>query len=223
LRVEHIGLATLYLGDCREILPTIEAAGVIVTDPPYGVGHKAKALPGQKASWDGAEIANDRDVAVRDEALAGHPNVLAFGGWRKPPLEGAHTALVWDKGPAAGGMNFHANFRNCWELIFIRGRAFREGSMDLGLITGHWIATWQSHGKVHQHQKPVSLMKYLINKCAADTIIDPFMGSGSTGVAAVEMGRKFIGIELDDGHFTNACRRIEDAQRQGDMFVGAAA
>jgi site-specific DNA-methyltransferase (adenine-specific) len=219
-----IGRATLYLGDCRGILPTLDLAGAaIVTDPPYGIAHKAKALDGQKATWDGQEIANDRDVNVRDEALRGYPDVLAFGGWRKPAIEGANTAAIWDKGPAAGGMNFHANFRNCWELIFIRGRAFREGSMDLGIITGHWIPTWQTHGKVHQHQKPLSLMKYLISKCGNEMIADPFMGSGTTGVAAVQMGRSFIGCELDESHFANACKRIEDAQRQGDFFVEQAA
>ncbi len=214
-----IGNATLYLGDCREILPTLPKVDAVVTDPPYGISHEAKAIAGQEATWQGTQIANDSDVGVRDSALSGFENVIAFGAWRRPPLEGAHTAFVWDKGPAAGGMNFHAKWRNCWELGFVRGTAWNDGPMELGIITGHWIPTWQSLGKEHPHQKPVSLMERLIGKTNGAVILDPFMGSGTTGVACMNLGKKFIGIEIEPKYFDIACERIDQAQRQVRIFA----
>ena len=208
----QIGDCTLYRGDCLEILPTFAPGSIdaVITDPPYGVAHKAKAIDGQEATWQGTQIANDGDVSVRDSALDRFDNVIAFGAWRRPALPRAHTAFVWDKGPAAGGMNFHATFRNCWELGFVRGHAWNDGPMELGIITGCWIPTWQTLGREHPHQKPVSLMERLVRKCAG-TVLDPFMGSGTTGVACVRLGRKFIGIELEKRYFDIACERIEKA------------
>ena len=217
-RKEVIGDATLYLGDCLEILPTWEKVDAVITDPPYGIAREAKALDGHEATWQGTQIANDGDVSVRDAALDVFENVIAFGAWRKPALPRAHTAFVWDKGPHSGGMNFHAKFRNCWELGFVRGKAWNDGPMDLGIIRDCWIPTWQTLGREHPHQKPVSLLERLIGKCAG-SILDPFMGSGTTGVACMNLGRKFIGIEIEPKYFDIACRRIEDAQRQTRMFA----
>ena len=220
MRVETIGDATLYLGDCLEILPTLPKVDAVITDPPYGIAHKAKAQYGHEASWQGTQIANDGDVAVRDAALDSFDNVIAFGAWRRAPLARAHTAFVWDKGPAAGGMNFHAKYRNCWELGFVRGKAWNEGPMELGVVTGHWIPTWQTLGKEHPHQKPVSLLEALVRKTSGNgAILDPFMGSGTTGVACANLGRKFIGIEIEPKYFDIACERIDNAYRQKRMFA----
>jgi DNA modification methylase len=202
-----------------EILPTLPKVDAVITDPPYGIAHEAKAQDGTEATWQGTQIANDGDVAVRDAALDGFDNVIAFGAWRRPALARAHTAFVWDKGPAAGGMNFHAKFRNCWELGFVRGKAWNDGAMDLGVVTGHWIPTWQSLGKEHPHQKPVSLLAYLVKKTSPGVICDPFMGSGTTGVACAQLGRKFIGIEIERKYFDIACERIDNAYRQQRMFA----
>lgn len=213
-----IGDATLYHGDCLVILPTLPKVDAVITDPPYGIAHEANALDGQAATWQGTQIANDSDVSVRDAALDGFDNVVAFGAWRRPALARAHTAFVWDKGPHTGGMNFHAKFRNCWEMGFVRGKAWNDGPMDLGIVAGHWIPTWQSMGREHPHQKPVSLMAYLVKKCAG-TVLDPFMGSGTTGVACAQLGRKFIGIEIERKYFDIACERIDNAYRQQRMFA----
>jgi len=203
---EHAGV-TIYHGDCREILPMVRA-DVLVTDPPYGVAHKPRAKAGTEASWQGNEIVGDGDTSLRDAVLDPFPDVMAFGGWRRPPLPRAHTALVWDKGPAAGGMNFHAPWRTNWELIFIRGHAF-SGGMDLGVVTGLWMPTWEGLGKVHQHQKPENLMRYLLTKTKPRAIIlDPFMGSGTTLVAAKQLGRKAIGIEIEERYCEIAAKRL---------------
>ena len=220
MRVEQIGNATLYLGDCLEILPTLPKVDAVITDPPYGVAHEAKAPIGQEATWQGTQIANDADTTVRDSALDGFDNVIAFGAWRRAPLLRAHTAFVWDKGAAAGGMNFHAKWRHCWELGFVRGNAWNEGPMELGIVTGHCIPSWQSYGKEHPHQKPVTLLETLVRKTSGSgAILDSFMGSGTTGVACMNLGRKFIGIEIEPKYFDIACRRIEDAQRQERLFA----
>ena len=219
-RVEKIGDATLYLGDCLEILPTLPKVDAVITDPPYGVAYEANAMKGREATWQGTQIANDSDVSVRDAALEGFENVIAFGGWRKPPISRAHTAFVWDKGPAAGGMTFHAKWRTCWELGFVRGKAWNDGPMELGVVSGHWITTRQTLGRVHPNQKPVSLLETLVRKTSGGgPILDPFMGSGTTGVACANLGRKFIGIEIEPKYFEIACERIDNAYRQARMFA----
>jgi DNA modification methylase len=214
---ERIGDATLYLGDCLEILPTLGPVDAVVTDPPYGVSHEASS-PGGEATWHGTQIAGDKDTSARDKALKSFDNVICFGGWRRSPLDRAHTGLIWDKGPACGGMNFHAGWKMNWELIFVRGEAWNDGRMELGVITGHWMPTWQSLGKDHPHQKPVSLIQYLISRCHCQTIIDPFMGSGTTGVACARLGRKFIGIEIEEKYFKIACDRIAREYDQLKLF-----
>jgi 16S rRNA G966 N2-methylase RsmD len=215
--IVRIGDATLYHGDCLELLPTLGKFDAVITDPPYGIAHEAKAIVGKEASWQGTQIANDSDVSVRDAALAEFVNVIAFGAWRRPAIDRAHTAFVWDKGPHSGGMNFHAKFRNCWELGFVRGTAWNDGPMDLGIITGHWIPTWESLGREHPHQKPTSLMVYLVKKCSLP-VLDPFMGSGTTGVACAQLGRKFTGIEIERKYFDIACERVERAYAQGQLI-----
>ncbi len=214
-----IGNARLIHGDCREVLPLLTAVDAVITDPPYGVAHEAKAQKGHEATWQGTQIANDGDVSIRDAVLRDFNNVLAFGVWNRPPLERAHTAFIWDKGPAAGGMNFHANWRKNWEMAFVRGNAWKLGGMDLGVVINHWIPTWQSAGKEHPHQKPLSLLRYLVQRTSGAVICDPFMGSGTTGVACVEMGRSFIGVEIEREYFDIACERISRAQAQGQMFA----
>ena len=204
----HDGI-TIVHGDCREILPLLGPFDLVLTDPPYGISHKANATKGTEATWQGIVIAGDGDVSLRDDVLRAFPNVAAFGGWKRPPLEKAHTALVWDKGPACGGMNFHAPWRMNWELIFIRGHAFK-GGMGLGILTDFWQVTWESHGRKHQHEKPVPLLRYLIKQAPdAHTILDPFMGSGTTLRAAKDLGRKAIGIEIEERYCEIAAKRLQ--------------
>jgi DNA modification methylase len=89
---------TLYLGDCREILPTLPKVDAVVTDPPYGINHSSS----HGASWENTRIAGDNDTALRDEVLRDFENVAAFGTWKTPPLQDTKGALVFDKGPAFG-------------------------------------------------------------------------------------------------------------------------
>lgn len=222
-----IGRAKLFLGDCRDILPTLPKVDAVVTDPPYGLGEAAgKAATrtsGFKAKssaasavrdygnedWDNEPIDPELMAQVR---AAGRWNII-FGGnyYECPP---AKCWLVWDK------LNGATDFADC-ELAWTNlPKAVRR-------IQYLWNGCMRANGEKrdgHPTQKPLGVMKWCIGHLPhGDTILDPFMGSGTTGVAAVQMGRTFIGIEREERYFEIACRRIEEAQRQGDFFVDAAA
>ena len=207
-RYERIGDCDLYLGDCLEVMPTLgRFDGVVITDPPYGINHSTN----QASSWRGKKIIGDIDTSLRDSALREFANVAAFGSWKTPPLHETKGCLVWDKGPASGMGDLSFPWKLSWELIYIRGRAW-SGLRDEGILRGHVQVSWESKGRSHPHMKPTSLVKALILKAlTAETILDPFMGSGTTGVACVQLGRKFTGIEIDPDYFDIACRRIQAA------------
>ena len=214
-RVETIGDATLYLGDCLEIMPGLGMVDAVVTDPPYGISQSS----GRGASWGGRQIVGDQSTAARDCALASMDNVAAFGTWKMPPIERCKGALVWDKGPAFGMGDLSFPWKGSFELIYIRGDIW-AGRRDEGVLRGHIQVSWESHGRRHPHQKPVSLIEALLIKLPPKIVVlDPFMGSGTTGVACAKLGRKFIGIEIDEGYFDIACERIEQAYAQPSLFI----
>lgn len=219
-RTETIGNATLYLGDCRDILPTLGKVDAVLTDPPYGINHSTN----HGASWQRTRIAGDADTSLRDEVLSGFDAVAAFGTWKTPPISDTRGCLVFDKGPAFGMGDLSFPWKPSFELIYVRGPGW-TGSRDEGVLRGHIQVSWENERgdrelRTHPHQKPVSLVCYLLQRRrSADTILDPFMGSGTTGVACAKLGRRFIGIEIDRAYFDIACRRIEAAQRQADLFV----
>lgn len=208
-----IGDATLYLGDCLEILPTLGKVDAVITDPPYGIAHSSN----HGASWRGRQIANDHDTSTRDAVLDGFKEVAAFGTWKTPPIARCKGALVWDKGPASGMGDLSFPWKGSWELIYMRGTGWK-GHRDEGVLRGHLQVSWETMGRTHPHEKPVSLIEYLLSKTAARSILDPFMGSGTTGVACAKLGRTFIGIEISEQYFNIAVKRITDAYRQYDMF-----
>lgn len=223
MRIEQIGDATLYLGDCREVLPALQPIDVIVTDPPYGINHSSS----YGASWQRTKIAGDHDTALRDEVLAGVDNVAAFGSWKTPPIADVRGCLVFDKGPAFGMGDLAFPWKPSFELIYIRGRAWR-GRRDEGVLRGHVQVSWETQFKglgdrearSHPHQKPFSLCEALLQKLPPEfVVVDPFMGSGTTGVACARMGMRFVGVEIETQYFDVACRRIETAQRQHRLAV----
>lgn len=218
-RVETIGRAVLHLGDCRDILPTLPKVDAVVTDPPYGIGMAARGTIGSannapvkdygKDEWDNEPIDADCVALIRSAA----PSQIIFGGnfFHLPPTS---CWLVWDKENTGA-------FADC-ELAWTNlPKAVRR-------IRYMWNGMLRANGEErgdHPTQKPIGVMRWCIGHLPepSQTILDPFMGSGTTGVAAVAMGRDFIGIEREPKYFDIACKRIEDAQRQGDMFIGEAA
>ncbi|HSV73520.1 MAG TPA: site-specific DNA-methyltransferase [Chthonomonadales bacterium] len=213
-----IGNATLYWGDCVEVLPTIEPVGAVITDPPYGITYKSGHATTDL--WKaGRTIAGDETTAVRDWVIdwAGATPGMYFGTWRAERPADTRMVLIWDKGGALGMGALDLPWKPDHEEIYVLGKGF-SGSRDCGSVIRHApVQSMAKNGRQHPTEKPVGLMKELIRKTAG-VVLDPFMGSGSTGVAAVQMGRTFIGIEREREYFEIACKRIEDAQRTADIF-----
>ncbi len=196
-------LVTLYHGDCREIDVWL-TADVLVTDPPYGYGYASN----MEGAYQGRVIANDDSLAARDAVLKlwGDRAALVFGSWKCATPDGTRTVLVWDKGPAAGMGDLELPWKPNWETIYVLGRGFK-GRRDSGVITGN-VPTWASKGRDHPNQKPTGLLSKLLVKCPAGVIADPFAGSGSTLAAAKLVGRRAVGVELDERYCEVAARRL---------------
>lgn len=196
------GSVTIYHADCRELLPGVRA-DVLVTDPPYGIGHSSNR-PG--APRRGMTIAGDADTATRDAVLdqwGDRPSVV-FGSWRSPPRV-VRGALVWDKGGHVGMGDLAFPWKQNWECIFIAGDGF-NGRRGTGVIRVNALAPW-ARVITHPHEKPVGLLRALIDKCPPGVVLDPFMGSGTTLRAAKDLGRKAIGIEIEERYCEIAAKR----------------
>ena len=220
-RVEKIGPHTLFLGDCLEIMPELGPVDAVVTDPPYGIGYQSGwATDDLWAS--GREITGDKDCVVRDSALnKTNCAALVFGSRKQNLPAGTRQVLIWDKGGALGMGAMDLPWKPAHEEIYVLGRGFVGGRKWHSVINHPPVQSMAKNGRVHPNEKPVGLIERLIKWCPAGTILDPFMGSGTTGVACANLGRKFIGIEIEPKYFDIACRRIELAESQVKMDFDA--
>lgn len=224
-RKEVIGECTLYLGDCREILPLLPRFDAVVTDPPYGVTYQSNAGSGRGT----APITNDgtrvslklyRDIVPR----LGLTPTLWFTRWDAWvdvwDIFGQTTRtrglLIWDKGTP--GMGDLSHWGLSYEMVVSAGDVVCRGGRDNSVIRLNGVP---SGNRYHPTEKPIELMRYLVEKItdAGHQVFDPFMGSGTTGVACAKLGRRFIGVEIEPKYFDIAVRRIEEAYKQPDMFV----
>lgn len=200
---ELIGDATLYLGDCMDILPTLPKVDAVITDPPYGIKANKQTLGKGKKQFDRG---GDWDDSVPELALciAAAPLVCFWGGnYFTAQLQPTNDWLIWHK------LNDGRSFSEC-ELAWT----------NFGRQTRHLQHHWSGEEKAHPTQKPLPVMHWCIEQAGnPETILDPFMGSGTTGVAAIQLGRKFIGIEREPKYFDIACKRIEQAVAQGQLFA----
>lgn len=216
-----IGDCTLYNEDCRFILPTLPKVDAVVTDPPYGIGiaksgsvhggtpspkwQGAKKVDYAPQSWDSDIIPSELMDAIRGKARW----QMIFGGnyYALPPTS---CWLVWDK-------ETNGNLADC-ELVWTNfSKAIRR-------IKYLWNGFARKHSEPrgdHPTQKPIGVMRWCIQRLPIDvkTILDPFAGSGTTGVAAVLEGKAFIGIEREKRYFDAMCRRIEQAQNDPEAFA----
>jgi site-specific DNA-methyltransferase (adenine-specific)/modification methylase len=218
----QIGDATLYLGDCIEILPTLDKVDAVITDPPYGIGESSKKIESRqrKIGGNSKSMADQRDYGDFEwdkspptdeliELIRTKANHQAFFGGNYFSLPPTSCWLVWDK---LNGDNDFADCELCWTNWH---KAVRR-------LQWRWngMIRQGNEERYHPTQKPLEVMKWVITLCPkSETILDPFMGSGTTGVAAIQMGRKFIGIEREPKYFDIACKRIEQASKQVDMFI----
>lgn len=217
---EHAGI-TIYHGDCREVLPELRdnENALMVADPPYGVNHKATTARRQAASWGGVAIEGDESTDARDAALSlwGDRPAIVFGASRIPRPYATRGLAIWDKGPATGTLIPGMPYKLSFEEIYFLGGGFLSGGRE-GVIKRHWMVTWESRGRVHPHQKPISLLLELIQTHDAEMVVDPFTGSGTVLEAAKRLGRRAIGIEIEERYCEIAARRLQ----QEVLFGGAA-
>ena len=212
MRKEVIGACELYLGDCREVLPMLDKIDAVVTDPPYGIG------------YDPSQYKGNFSVCIHGDDKPFDPTpILALGA----------TKIIW------GANNFAASLPPggwlCWDKRCsaaadkILGSPFelawtsdpKKFRMARILHAGKLNADGNDARREHPTQKPVALMIWCIEQLppSASIILDPYMGSGTTGVAAVKLGRRFVGVEIEPRYFDIARKRIEEAMRQLDMFI----
>lgn len=221
---EQIGDCTLYRGDCQEILPSLGMVDAVVTDPPYGVGLRVKKNAARTKGY-----VHPASTTYADEPAS----VLLLLGSTLPMLQKQSRRMAIFPGP---------------KLLHDYPRPASIGGVYLGNGAGHdpWgfscFHPILYYGKCpygaqrpnsfsdyapgecgidHPCPKPLRWMLWLVNRASlpGETVLDPFMGSGTTGIACAQLGRTFIGIEIEPLYFDLACHRIEEAQRQGDFFT----
>lgn len=203
---------TLYLGDCRDILPGLEI-DALVSDPPYGIAHvKGTGGGGKHNRRNIAPIHGDAED-FDPSHLLGFPDVIIWGASHYAQRLPHGRWYVWDK---LGRMESYDSFSDieiAWHNKRGAERIFRH------MWKGICQDSEKDATREHPTQKPVALMQWCIKQVSGQTICDPYMGTGTTGVAAVKMGRKFIGIEIEPKYFEIACRRIGEAHKQPDLLV----
>ena len=206
MRVETIGNAKLYLADCLDVLPALEKADAVITDPPYGLGARLSGGTWGTKFSGGLEWDQKPPDFLREVSQAGA--VCVFWGGNYFELPPSRCWLVWAKPDAVRTM---ADVELAWTSLDANSRLLR-----------HSIAATNAERVNHPTQKPVRVMSWSIEQAGVPeggTVLDPFMGSGTTGVACAHLGRRFIGIEIDAAYFEIACARIEQAQKQQRLFA----
>ena len=213
MKVE-IGNATLYLGDCSDILPTLDKVDAVITDPPFGMNFQSNFRIEKHL-----KIANDQSAEVAIKVISwclenAKHSVYAFGRWDNLYEYPKPKSLVtWVKNNWSMGDLQHEHARQTEVAFFyaLENHFFpKQRPSD--------VIEWpRTNNDFHPTEKPVGLMCKFI-EWTSGAILDPFMGSGTTGVASIQMGRKFIGIEREPKYFEIACKRIEQAVAQPQLF-----
>jgi DNA modification methylase len=211
---------TCILGDCREVLPTLGKVDAVVTDPPYGIGAD-KGKTGAAISFNGShpivsaaypdnEWDDDRPEKeifdlIREISAA---QIIWGGNYFADWLPARGRWLWWDK---CQTMPSYGDGELAWTSL--------EATTPKKLVLANNQIFAERRERFHPTQKPIEIMEWSIGFLKGHIILDPFMGSGTTGVAAVKLGRKFIGIEIEPKYFDIACRRISEALKQPDLFI----
>lgn len=215
VKVEQIGDSTLYLADCLKVLPTLGDVDVLITDPPYGVDFKGKQTKWKKAG--GGYNSGDSGIGptVVTRALECCERAVVFPGMRlmfdyPKPYE---LGCVYNPSGAGRG---RWGFAVMHPILY-----YGKGLPHTRRSPSGFEAFDVVEDNGHPCPKPIRWMRWVVTKSTmhGNSVLDPFMGSGTTGVACVQLGRKFIGIEIDPDYFDIACERIYNAERQHDLFI----
>lgn len=202
---------TLYNAKCEDIPTLWTSAEVLVSDVPYGIDYRSNSARDTLER----SIEGDKDTSLRDYAILTHersvgpdaPQII-FGTWRVPRPAGTRQVLVWDTKGALGMGAMDLPWKPAHQEIYILGKGF-HGPRTSDVITCAPVQSLGKNGRVHPHQKPVALMEALIEKCPPGVIADPFAGSGATLIAARNLGRKAIGVEVKEGYCEVIAKRLQ--------------
>jgi site-specific DNA-methyltransferase (adenine-specific) len=224
MRKEVIGNATLYLGDCLEILPTLGKVDAVITDPPYGIGfvHSGKSGSGSTigippggfgSKFGGEAVTNDDKPFDPAPWIDAAPVVILWGANHYANRLPEGKWLVWDKREVASSFSL-ADGEVAWMNKSGALRIFRH------YWNGMMKASERGVAREHPTQKPIALMAWCLKQAGEpQTVLDPYMGSGTTAIACLQANVQFTGIEIEPKYFDIACERIENAQRQQRMFA----
>ena len=222
----RIGDATLYLGDCMDVLPTLGKVDAVVTDPPYGMNYDTDSTRFGGKTWvrfeQRGQGRSDREIHGDDEPFDPAPwlnysSVVLFGANHFSQRLPVGSTLIWLKRSMQHYGTFLSDAEVAWEkgghgvyVFFAEDSNGRRRKEATGKAFGSETA--------HPSQKPIALMHWCLQRNPAQVTLDPYMGSGTTGVACRHLGRAFIGIEREPRYFDIACKRIEAAYAQGRLF-----
>ena len=240
-KIKQIGNATLFLADYRKVLQSIASVDAVVTSPPYNLAGFHQMHRGNSAKWAyesyddnlpepeyqkwQIELLNELFSICNGPLFYSHKNRIQGGRlispiqWLTKTKWVVHQAIVVNKG--SGANVDKRRFFPVYEYIYLCFKKWNDEINNKDCLTNVWfVGDQQTNRKEIQHPAvmPESVAYKCINATNAQTILDPFMGSGTTGVAAMQLGRKFIGIEIEPKYFDIACERIENAQRQQTLF-----
>lgn len=205
MRTETIGNATLYLGDCLEVLPLLAPVDAVITDPPYGIGFAGQPTKWQRRAGQAPESWDDA-VAEDLDALRALGRIQVIWGGNYYPLPKTRGWMSWFKPDAPPSM---ASFELAWTNL---DKNARQIHYSIGATNAERVG--------HPTQKPLAVMQFSLEYAGLpDVVLDPYMGSGTTGVAVLHAGKRFIGVEIDERYFDMACQRIDIAQRQGRLIA----
>lgn len=199
---DHAGIQ-IFHGDCREVLPV--DADVLVTDPPYGITFSSSS----GGKFTGSKIAGDHSTEIRDAVIEwwGERPAIVFGSWRTATPQRTKALLVWDKGAHVGMGDLAMPWKPNHEFVYVWGDGFSghrgSGVISINALSPNFVE------QLHPTEKPEALLRELIGKCPQGTILDPFMGSGTTLRAAKDLGRRAIGIEIEERYCEIAARRLQ--------------
>jgi DNA modification methylase len=218
MRKEVFGNSVLYCGNYKDIMPALKSINAIITDPPYGIedivggyGREGRKIKNDKTLTVCHDMINNATVFYKDFWLACFYSCRVSAEFFQGIVGAEYFGeIIWDKKVPGMGRSIRYQHENI---------SFFKKGVPGKLKDTFSIVRHLRSGDLHPHQKPTSLMEFLCNVIPGETILDPFMGSGSTGVACANLGRKFIGIELEPKYFDIACKRIDQAQRQGKLFT----
>ena len=209
LKEERIGGQRLILGDCLQVMPLLGRFDAVVTDPPYGIGADKKNAQSSirdnpkwwQKNWDTSRPSKEIFLQISESS---RDAIIWGGNYFADLLPASSGWLSWRKPEAESGFSL-ADLELAWTSLPIAARQISLGRRD---------------GNLHPTQKPVALMGWCLGFLPkAQTILDPFMGSGTTLVACQRLGRNGTGIELDPDYFAIACKRVDEATRQVDLFI----